>query len=109
MLAALDNSRLTEALLGAALAKPNAPPPLFDIVSTHTKWSERPDLQIAQSPPCAVRSSRSTKYGALPTILLLIFFREILPESTRLACGGDGPLDYRLTARLGRAQGRLTI
>ena len=45
--AALDNARLTEILLTAALAKPNASQALFEIVSTHGKWSQRREVQIA--------------------------------------------------------------
>jgi hypothetical protein len=45
--AALDNSRLTEMLLAAALARPEAPQPLFEIVCEHTKWSQRREVQIA--------------------------------------------------------------
>lgn len=92
--AALDNSRLTEALLGAALAKDNAPPALFDIVSTHTKWSQRQDVQIG-----LLRSEKLPldKVRRLATNFSAGFLQEILPESTRSALrdgelGGDSPL-----------------
>lgn len=45
--AALDNSRLTETFLAAALAKTAAPKALFEIVSTNAKWSQRREVQIA--------------------------------------------------------------
>jgi hypothetical protein len=45
--AALDNSRLTEISVAAALAKVDALQELFNIVSTHPKWSERREVQIA--------------------------------------------------------------
>jgi hypothetical protein len=92
--AALDNSRLTEALLGAALAKDNAPPALFDIVSTHTKWSQRHDVQIA-----LLRSEKLPldKVRRFASNFSADFLQQILPESTRSALrdsepGGDSPL-----------------
>ena len=92
--AALDNSRLTEALLGAALAKDNAPPALFDIVSTHTKWSQRHDLQIAllrsEKLPLDYVRKFANHFSA-------DFLQEIAPESRRSALrdgapGGHSPL-----------------
>ena len=45
--AALDNARLTEVLLAAALAKPDASTALFEIVSDHPKWRQHREVQIA--------------------------------------------------------------
>lgn len=45
--AALDNARLTEILLAAALVEVNAPQILFEIVSDHLKWRQRREVQIA--------------------------------------------------------------
>jgi hypothetical protein len=88
VVAALENSRLTEALLGAALAKDHAPQALFDIVSTHTKWSERRDLQIAllRSEKLPLDKVRKFANNFSPD-----FLQEILPESTRSALRDGGP------------------
>jgi hypothetical protein len=45
--AALDNTRLTEFLVAAALANDRAPQALFEITSGHPKWSQRREVQIA--------------------------------------------------------------
>jgi hypothetical protein len=45
--AALDNAKLTEPLVVQALMKPNAPETLFVLVSEHSKWSQRREVQIA--------------------------------------------------------------
>jgi len=94
--AALDNSRLTEPLLEAALANDKAPQALFDIVSAHATWSERRDLQIA-----LLRSEKTPldKVGRFANNFSADFLREILPESTRSALrdrepGGDHSLKH---------------
>ena len=45
--AALDNAKLTEPLVVQGLMKPNAPETLFVVVSEHSKWSQRREVQIA--------------------------------------------------------------
>jgi hypothetical protein len=45
--AALNNAKLTEPLVVQALMKPNAPETLFVLVSEHSKWSQRREVQIA--------------------------------------------------------------
>jgi hypothetical protein len=46
ILAAVDNAKLTEPLVVQALMKPNAPETLFVLVSEHSKWSQRREVQI---------------------------------------------------------------
>lgn len=91
--AALNNSRLTEAWLGAALAKDNAPQALFDIVSTHSKWSQRHDLQIALLRSEKIPLDQARRFA---NNFSADFLQEILPESTKLALqdcqpGADRP------------------
>lgn len=91
--AALNNSRLTEAWLGAALAKDNAPQALFDIVSTHSKWSQRHDLQIALLRSEKIPLDQARRFA---NHFSADFLQEILPQSTKLALqdcqpGGDKP------------------
>jgi hypothetical protein len=45
--AALDNAKLTEPLVVQALMKPNGPETLFVLVSEHSKWSQRREVQTA--------------------------------------------------------------
>jgi hypothetical protein len=44
---ALDNSRLVEALVVAALTRNEASQSLFDLVSVHRNWAQRREVQIA--------------------------------------------------------------
>jgi hypothetical protein len=44
---ALDNSRLTEALVVQALMNPKSPVVLFQLVSEHRSWSNRREVQVA--------------------------------------------------------------
>src|SRR5215467_7453722 len=44
---ALDNSHLTESLVVQALMKPRAPAVLFEMVSAHPNWCQRPEVQLA--------------------------------------------------------------
>jgi hypothetical protein len=78
--AALNNSRLTEALLGAALANDHAPQALFDMASAHTTWSQRHDLQIA-----LLRSEKTPldKVQGFANNFSADFLDEILPESRK--------------------------
>jgi len=91
--AALDNSRLTEVLLDAALANDNAPQALFDMASAHNTWAQRHDVQIA-----LLRSEKTPldKVRGFANNFSADFLDEILPESTRSALrdrqlGGDDP------------------
>lgn len=92
--AALNNSRLTESLLAAALAKDNAPQELFDIVSAHARWSQRRDLQIA-----LLRSEKTPldKVRRFIHNFSADFLQEILPGSTRSALGDPEPVDVNPT------------
>jgi len=47
MRAALENGRLTEALVVQAVVKPDAGSALIQAVAQHAKWSYRRDIQIA--------------------------------------------------------------
>ena len=77
---ALDNSQLTESLVIQALMKPRAPAVLFELVSEHRNWCQRPEVQLAllrsehtpieQAQECASHFSQST-------------LRDVLPESRR--------------------------
>lgn len=86
--AALDNSRLTEPLLEAALQNDNAPQALFAVVSAHATWSERLNLQIA-----LLRSEKTPldKVRRFANNFSADFLREILPESTRSALRDGEP------------------
>jgi hypothetical protein len=91
--AALDNSRLTETLLGAALANDNAPQALFNLASAHTTWAQRHDVQIA-----LLRSEKTAldKVRRFANNFSADFLDEILPESTKSALqdrqlGGENP------------------
>lgn len=44
---ALQNPRLTEAAIGAALQRANATPAFVEAVCHHTKWSLRPEIRMA--------------------------------------------------------------
>jgi hypothetical protein len=45
--AALTNAKLTDAFVVRAIMKPDAPETLFVLVSEHSKWSQRREVQIA--------------------------------------------------------------
>jgi hypothetical protein len=75
--AALDNTHLTEILVAATLAGDQAPQALFEIVSSHPKWSQRPEVQIA-----LLRSDKTPLERAreLANNFSELFLREMLPE-----------------------------
>src|SRR5215470_20067631 len=87
--AALNNSRLTETLLGAALAKDKAPQALFDIVSAHARWAQRHDLQIAllRSEKTPLDQARKFAHHFSTD-----FLQKILPESRRSALRDREPV-----------------
>jgi len=44
---ALDNGHLTESLVIQAMTRPRAPAVLFELVSAHPNWCQRPEVQLA--------------------------------------------------------------
>jgi hypothetical protein len=74
---ALDNSKLTEALVVQALMRPNAFEIVFTLVSEHRKWSQRREMQIA-----LLRSEKTPLERALEFARNFSpdFLREIVPE-----------------------------
>lgn len=77
ILTALDNVKLTEALVVQALMKPNAPETLFILVSEHNKWSQRREVQIA-----LLRSEKTPleRVFEFARNFSSDFLREIVPE-----------------------------
>ncbi|HEX3741234.1 MAG TPA: hypothetical protein VHV29_16165 [Terriglobales bacterium] len=77
---ALDNKQLTEALVVQALMKPRAPELLFVMVSDHSAWQLRREIQIAllrsQKTPLDRAQNFAKNFSA-------DFLQEILPESRR--------------------------
>jgi hypothetical protein len=75
--AALDNAKLTEPLVVQALMKPNALETLFVLISHHTKWSQRREIQIA-----LLRSEKTPLDRAREFAKNFSedFLREIVPE-----------------------------
>ena len=78
--AALDNSRLVEAGVVAALVKGDAKGLIFNLVSAHAKWSQRREVQIAllRSERTPLDRAREFANHISPEIL-----SEILPESRK--------------------------
>lgn len=74
---ALDNTRLTEALVVQALMKPRAPAALFELVSEHRNWSQRREAQIAllRSEKTPVERARELAQNFSEE-----FIREIAPD-----------------------------
>lgn len=74
---ALDNTRLTEALVVQALMKPRAPAILFELVSVHRNWATRREVQIAllrsEKTPLERAQEFAKNFSAE-------FLREIVPE-----------------------------
>jgi hypothetical protein len=74
---ALDNTRLTEALIVQALMKPRAPAELFEMVSGHRSWAQRREVQIAvlrsEKTPLKQAKEFARNFSAE-------FLREIVPE-----------------------------
>jgi hypothetical protein len=74
---ALDNTRLTEALVVQALMKPRAPAILFELVSVHRSWATRREVQIAllrsEKTPLERAQEFAKNFSAE-------FLREIVPE-----------------------------
>ncbi len=79
--AALDNKRLTEALVVQALMKPHAPELLFLMVSDHFAWQLRREIQIA------LLRSEKTPLDRAQTFAKNFsedFLNDILPEPRRM-------------------------
>ncbi len=79
---ALDNSRLVEVLVVAALMRNDASQSLFDLVSEHTNWAQRREVQIA-----LLRSEKTPLERALALArnFSTSFLSEIVPESRQAA------------------------
>jgi hypothetical protein len=77
---ALDNKHLTEALVVQALMKPRAPERLYVLVSDHSKWQNRREVQIAllRSEKTPFERARDLEKNFSPN-----FLKDILPESRR--------------------------
>ena len=78
--AALDNSRLVEAGVATALMTPDARAILFNLVSTHAKWWQRREVQIAllRSEKTPLERAREfAKHFSSESL------REIVPEERR--------------------------
>ena len=82
---ALDNTRITEALVVQALMKPRAPAILFELASGHRNWAQRREVQIA-----LLRSEKTPRERAqeLAKHFSAEFVREIVPEG-RLGLSGE--------------------
>jgi hypothetical protein len=77
---ALENSKLTEALIITALMRQGAPALLFRLVSRHAKWSLRREVQIALLRSEKTPRDRAREFARnFPEELL----RDILPVSRR--------------------------
>ena len=74
---ALDNTRLTEALVVQALMKPRAPGALFEMVSGHRSWAQRREVQIALLRSEKTPLERAQEFARNCSAELL---REIVPE-----------------------------
>jgi hypothetical protein len=77
---ALDNTHLTEALVVQALMKPRSPERLYVLVSDHSKWQNRREVQIAllRSEKTPFERARDLEKNFSPN-----FLKDILPESRR--------------------------
>jgi hypothetical protein len=80
--AALDNKRLTETLVVQALMKPHAPEVLFVMVSDHSEWQLRREIQIAllRSEKTPLDHAQNFAKNFSPDVL-----QDILPESRRVS------------------------
>lgn len=80
---ALENPRLTEALVVQALMKSRAPERLFVLASEHRKWSQRREVQIAllRSDKTPIESAREFAKNFPEE-----FLRGTLPEGRLFSC-----------------------
>jgi hypothetical protein len=74
---ALNNGKLTEVLVVQALMKPHAVETLFVLVSDHSKWSQRREIQIALLRTEKTPLDRAREYAKN---FSEDFLREIVPE-----------------------------
>jgi hypothetical protein len=77
---ALDNTHLTEALVVQALMKPRSPERLYVLVSDHSNWQNRREVQIAllRSEKTPLVRARDLEKNFSPD-----FLKDILPQSRR--------------------------
>lgn len=77
---ALDNKQLTEALVVQALMKPHAPEGLYILVSDHSNWRNRREVQIAllRSENTPLERAREFEKNFSPE-----FLKDILPETRK--------------------------
>ena len=84
---ALDNTRLTEALIVQALMKPRTRGDLFEMVSGHRSWAQRREVQIAllrsEKTPLERAQEFARNFSAE-------FVREIVPEGRVGLLRNDG-------------------
>jgi hypothetical protein len=77
---ALDNGRLVEPAVVAALMRPDAPRILFELVSKHSKWSQRYEVQLGLLKTEKTPLEHAIKFAAHFSQEVL---REIVPETRR--------------------------
>jgi hypothetical protein len=77
---ALDNKHLTEALVVQALMKPRSPERLYVLVSDHSNWQNRREIQIAllRNEKTPLERARDLEKNFSPD-----FLKDILPQSRR--------------------------
>jgi len=78
---ALDNKQLTEALVVQALMKPHAPERLYVLISDHSNWQNRREVQIAllRSENTPIERAREFERNFSPE-----FLKDILPEARKI-------------------------
>ncbi len=95
MQAALENGRLTEAIVIKALARHDAPAPFVEAVSHHPKWSLRREVRIALLRSDKTPLARALEFArAFPPMLV----REIL-QNSRLPASTKTYIQKELAAR----------
>jgi len=104
ILAALENSRLTESMLIKALVHRDAPPALVEAACHHAKWSLRPEIRIA-----LLRNEKTPLALALEfsRTIAVDLVREIL-QGSRLSQSVQACLINDLEERSSKAQEPLT-
>ncbi len=95
MQAALENGRLTEAVIIKALARYDAPAPFVEAVCHHAKWSLRREVRIALMRNDKTPLARALEFArALPPAMV----REIL-QNSRLPASTKAYIQKELSAR----------
>ena len=80
ILTALDNARMTEVLMVQALMKPNVSQTVFALVSEHSKWSQRREIQIALLRSEKTPLEQAQEFGKH---FSTEFLQEIVPENRK--------------------------